>query len=87
MNTGISLRQIYLLRILGYAKAGKCLFDKAINSDSYWPIWGTCLGIKRGIVLLFFNTCKTLRVRSNNLFLPYLLIFMNLVNIIDVLTF
>ena len=46
MYAGTSHRQIYLLRILGYAKAGKILFDKAINSDSYWPIWGTCLGQK-----------------------------------------
>ena len=30
--------------IQGYAKAGKILFDKAINSDTYYPIWGTCLG-------------------------------------------
>ena len=30
--------------ILGYAKAGKALFDMAIASDTYYPIWGTCLG-------------------------------------------
>jgi len=30
----------------GYAKAGKILFNKATNSESYWPIWGTCLGFE-----------------------------------------
>jgi len=30
----------------GYAKAGKILFQKATNSESYWPIWGTCLGFE-----------------------------------------
>lgn len=30
----------------GYAKAGKALFDMAISSDTYYPIWGTCLGFE-----------------------------------------
>merc|ERR1712018_695065 len=30
----------------GYAKAGKILFNKAIDSGSYWPIWGSCLGFE-----------------------------------------
>ena len=33
-----------LYHYIGYAKAGKILFQKATNSESYWPIWGTCLG-------------------------------------------
>ena len=35
--------------ISGYAKAGKALFDMAISSDTYYPIWGTCLGRYRYI--------------------------------------
>ena len=30
--------------IAGYAIAGKTLFRMSVDSDTYYPIWGTCLG-------------------------------------------
>ena len=29
---------------LGYARSGKLMFQMALESDTYYPIWGTCLG-------------------------------------------
>ena len=42
-----------LLLFLGYARSGKLIFQMAMESGTYYPIWGTCLGKNKNILSTF----------------------------------
>ena len=46
-----------LLFFVGYARSGKLIFQMAMESDTYYPIWGTCLGKHKNILSTFNHAC------------------------------
>jgi hypothetical protein len=55
----------------GYARAGKILYDLALqgfdSGSDYYPIWGTCLGFEL-VALLSIDGQENLGTNSKNFF-------------------
>ena len=53
-----SEQRIKFILFLGYARSGKLIFQMALESNIYYPIWGTCMGTfqtKKSVVVIMIK--------------------------------